>query len=137
MVASLKSFWLYIHVFFAWLAYGAFTVACGGGHRLPREDARRARSPPPDELARLDELMFRATVFGFATDAIMIAAGAIWAKDLWGSYWSWDPVETWSLLSFLIYGLVLHLRKTLGWRGGRSRGSWCSRSSPSSWRSGA
>ena len=68
-------------------------------------------------LDRLDELMFRSTVFGFITDAIMIAAGSIWAKSLWGSYWSWDPVETWSLLSWLIYGLALHLRITMGWRG--------------------
>ena len=48
--------------------------------------------------------------------ALMIAAGAIWAKNLWGSYWSWDPVETWSLLSWLIYGVCLHLRLTLRWR---------------------
>lgn len=116
-VASLNSAWLYIHIFFAWLAYGAYTVACGAGAvYLART---RAGRPPPerDELARLDELMFRATVFGFVTDGVMIGAGAIWAKDLWGAYWSWDPVETWSLLSWLVYGLVLHLRRTLGWRG--------------------
>jgi cytochrome c-type biogenesis protein CcsB len=119
MVASLQSFWLYIHIFFAWLAYGAYTVACGAG-MLYLVRSRRNRPRPSDEdLARLDELMFRSTVFGFITDAIMIAAGSIWAKDLWGSYWSWDPVETWSLLSWLIYGLALHLRITLGWRGRR------------------
>ena len=49
----------------------------------------------------------------------MIGAGSIWAKDLWGSYWSWDPVETWSLLSWLIYGVALHLRFTLRWGGRR------------------
>ena len=119
MVASLQSFWLYIHIFFAWLAYGAYTVACGAGIAwLVR--ARRAGEADSDEaLGRLDELMFRSTVFGFITDAIMIAAGSIWAKNLWGSYWSWDPVETWSLLSWLIYGVALHLRITLGWRGRR------------------
>jgi ABC-type transport system involved in cytochrome c biogenesis permease subunit len=63
--------------------------------------------------------MFRYVVFGFITDAIMISAGSIWAKDLWGSYWSWDPVETWSLISWLIYGIVIHLRVTLGWRGSK------------------
>ena len=119
MIASLQSFWLYIHIFFAWLAYGAYTVACGAGIAwLVR--ARRAEKADSDEaLGRLDELMFRSTVFGFITDAIMIAAGSIWAKNLWGSYWSWDPVETWSLLSWLIYGVALHLRITLGWRGRR------------------
>jgi cytochrome c-type biogenesis protein CcsB len=116
LVASLNSFWLYIHIFFAWLAYGAYTVACGAGILYLVRSRRRADDP---SLGRLDELMFRSTAFGFITDAIMIAAGAIWAKRLWGAYWSWDPVETWSLLSWLIYGLALHLRVTLGWRGRR------------------
>ena len=49
----------------------------------------------------------------------VIAAGSIWAKSLWGAYWSWDPVEAWSLLSWLIYGVALHLRITMGWRGRR------------------
>ncbi len=116
-VASLRSFWLFIHVFFAWLAYGAYTVACGAGIVYLTRTRNGSTPPPKNDLARLDELMFRSTTFGFVTDAIMIAAGAIWAKDLWGSYWSWDPVETWSLVSWVIYGLVLHLRTTLGWRG--------------------
>jgi cytochrome c-type biogenesis protein CcsB len=119
MSASLRSFWLYIHIFFAWLAYGGYTVACGAGIAWLTKSRRAgaASSAVRDDLARLEELMFRSTVFGFITDAVMIAAGSIWAKDLWGAYWSWDPVETWSLLSWLIYGLALHLRITMGWRG--------------------
>ena len=116
MVASLQSYWLYIHIFFAWLAYGAYTVACGTGVVYLLKSSRKT-SAAKATLDRLDELMFRSTVFGFITDSVMIAAGSIWAKDLWGSYWSWDPVETWSLLSWLIYGLALHLRITRGWRG--------------------
>ncbi len=116
MVAALQSFWLYIHIFFAWLAYGAYTVACGTGI-VYLSKSRQGRQTPVDELSRLDELMFRATAFGFITDAIMIAAGSIWAKSLWGAYWSWDPVEVWSLLSWLIYGLAIHLRVTMRWRG--------------------
>jgi len=121
MVASLQSFWLFIHILFAWLAYGAYTVASGAGLVYL---VKSRKSLKPDEtdkpaLTRLDELMFRSTVFGFITDAIMIAAGSIWARSLWGSYWSWDPVETWSLLSWLIYGVALHVRITLGWRGRR------------------
>lgn len=125
MSASLRSFWLYIHIFFAWLAYGAYTVSCGAGIAYLVKSKKREEHLADEtntatrmlQLARLDELMFRSTVFGFITDAVMIAAGSIWAKDLWGSYWSWDPVETWSLLSWLIYGLALHLRITMGWRG--------------------
>lgn len=126
MVASLKSFWLYIHILFAWLAYGSYTVACGAAVLyLSKTRASRRNAAGADDagsiasLARLEELMFRSTVFGFITDAVMIGAGSIWARSLWGAYWSWDAVETWSLISWLIYGLALHLRVTLGWRGRR------------------
>jgi cytochrome c-type biogenesis protein CcsB len=125
VAASLKSFWLYIHVYFAWLAFGAFALALGAGvlYLLKERDARRGGRDTVYErfpsLDRLDELTFRFLVFGFIMDAVMIASGAIWGKDLWGSYWNWDPVETWSLVSWLVYGVIIHLRVTLGWRGRR------------------
>jgi cytochrome c-type biogenesis protein CcsB len=127
MNATLKTIWLYIHVYFALISFGAYALAMGTGvlYLLKRRagDTVAARSNPVimqlPSPERLDELTFRYVVFGFITDAFMIAAGAIWAKDLWGSYWSWDPVETWSLISWLIYGLAIHLRLTMGWRGGR------------------
>lgn len=121
--AALKSSWLVIHVLFAQLAFGAYLVASGLGLMYLLKDSRtRKGSLSPfykrfPELPVIDETMFRFVVFGFITDAIMIAAGSIWAKDLWGSYWSWDPVEVWSLVTWLIYGLTIHLRVTLGWRG--------------------
>jgi cytochrome c-type biogenesis protein CcsB len=122
MAASLKTFWLYIHVYFAWLAFGAYALAMAAGvlYLLMRRDSLRPVHNPTYErfptLDRLDELIFRYIVFGFITDTMMIAAGAIWAKDLWGSYWSWDPVETWALVSWLSYGICIHLRVSLGWR---------------------
>lgn len=102
LFAALKSFWLYIHILFAWLAYGSFTIGAGISiaYLIKKEEP-------------LEELIFKLTAFGLVADALMIIAGSIWAKDLWGSYWSWDPVETWSLLSFLLYGLILHLKITL------------------------
>jgi cytochrome c-type biogenesis protein CcsB len=122
MAASLKTIWLYIHVYFAWLAFGAYSLAMAAGvlYLLKRKDASSAVQNPVYErfpsLPSLDELIFRYVVFGFITDTIMIGAGAVWAKDLWGSYWSWDPVETWSLVSWLVYGIAIHLRVTFGWR---------------------
>lgn len=128
MAESLKNYWLYIHVYFAWLAFGGYALAMAAGvlYLLKRKSELRGVVNPSYErfpsLDRLDELIFRYVVFGFITDTIMICAGAIWAKDLWGSYWSWDPVETWSLVSWIIYGIAIHLRVTFGWR--NSRFAW-------------
>ncbi len=121
MTASVRSFWLYIHVFFAWLAYGSFTVAFGIAiiYLLKEKNPDKEFYHKLPALLRLEDLMFRYIVFGFITDAVMIASGAIWAKDLWGNYWAWDPIETWSLISWLIYGITIHLRVTMGWKGKR------------------
>ena len=121
MAASLKSFWLGVHVLFAWLAFGAYAITFSLGIVFL---AKERQSPNPfyqrfPDLPVLDELMFKYLIFGFVTDALMIASGAIWAKELWGNYWSWDPVETWSLITWLVYGLAIHLRVTMGWRGRR------------------
>lgn len=102
LFASLKSIWLFIHIIFAWLAHSAFIVSAG-----------IAIAYLIKEEKKYEEIMFRVVGFGFIFDGLMIVAGSIWAKDLWGSYWSWDPVETWSLISFLLYGLILHLKITL------------------------
>jgi cytochrome c-type biogenesis protein CcsB len=125
MAASLKTSWLYIHVYFAWLAFCSYTLAMAAGvlYLVKKKGAEGAAAHPVYQrfpsLERLDELIFRFVVFGFITDSIMLVAGSIWAEGLWGSYWNWDPVETWSLISYLIYGLAIHLRVTLGWRGTR------------------
>ena len=125
MAASLRSYWLYIHVYFAWLAFCSYTLAMAAGvlYLLKQKSAQGGGSHPVYDkfpsLERLDELIFRYVVFGFITDSIMIVAGSIWAEGLWGSYWSWDPVETWSLVSYLVYGIAIHLRVTAGWRGTR------------------
>ena len=132
MVASLKSWWLYIHIIFAMLAYSAFFVAMAAAILyLVKERAEKAgkvaspdsaenpwirRLPPLNEV---DEIILKNVIYGFIAYAAMIGSGALWGKNLWGSYWRWDPVETWSLISWMIYGVILHLRITLGWRGAR------------------
>lgn len=121
MASSLKSSWLYVHVLFAQIAFGAYTIAFGTAilYLLKEKKPEKEFYNRLPELPRLDDLMFRLVVFGFITDAVMISSGAIWAKDLWGNYWSWDPVETWSLITWLTYGLTIHLRVTMGWKGGK------------------
>jgi cytochrome c-type biogenesis protein CcsB len=123
LTASLKSSWLLIHVMFAQLAFGAYAIASGMGLLYVLKDNKKRKGVEAGfyekfpRLEVIEENMFRFVVYGFIADAIMIIAGAIWAKDLWGSYWGWDPVEVWSLISWLLYGLGIHLRVTLGWRG--------------------
>ena len=119
MAASVRSFWLYIHVFFAQIAFGAFTVTFGLAvmYILKEKNLGKSFYDKFPDISRLDDLMFKFLVFGFITDAVMIGSGALWAKNLWGNYWSWDPVEMWSLITWLIYGLAIHLRVTMGWRG--------------------
>jgi cytochrome c-type biogenesis protein CcsB len=125
LAASMKSSWLIIHVLFAQIAFGSYVIVSGMGllyvlkdrrHRKGKEEGFYARFP---RLVVIEENMFRFIVYGFITEAIMIVSGAIWAKDLWGSYWGWDPVEVWALISWLLYGLAIHLKVTLGWKGRR------------------
>ena len=68
----------------------------------------------------LDEVSYRGVAFGFPLLTIGIITGAIWADQAWGTWWSWDPKETWSLITWLFYGGYLHTRLTMGWRGRHS-----------------
>ena len=65
----------------------------------------------------LDNLSYRAIGLGFPLLTIGIIAGGVWANEAWGSYWSWDPKETWSLITWLIFAAYLHTRITKGWQG--------------------
>lgn len=132
LAAQYKSNWIWVHVGFGWLAYGAFTMsAVVAGAYLIKEKASRSKEIEPDsflsklpELSALDDLILRFVALGFIGETGMIATGSIWASSLWGSYWSWEPLQTWSLASWLIYGIFIHLRVTMGWRGRRA--AWLS-----------
>jgi cytochrome c-type biogenesis protein CcsB len=67
----------------------------------------------------LDELIYQSAAMGFVFLAIGIMTGSIWAHYAWGAYWSWDPKETWSLITWLVYAVMLHARFVRGWRGKR------------------
>jgi cytochrome c-type biogenesis protein CcsB len=68
----------------------------------------------------LDRLTYKTICLAFPLLTLMIAAGAYWANQTWGSYWSWDPKETWAAITWLVYALYLHMRITRGWRGRRA-----------------
>ena len=65
----------------------------------------------------LDNISYRIIGLGFPLLTIGIIAGAVWANEAWGSYWSWDPKETWALITWLVFAAYLHARITKGWQG--------------------
>ena len=84
---------------------------------LHRRAAWLTRLPEQD---RLDLYAYRFTGFGFVFWGIAMLAGSIWAYNSWGRYWGWDPVETWSLVTWLMLGIYLHLRRFFRWSGPRA-----------------
>ncbi len=71
------------------------------------------------EARQLDQFNYQMIVFGFLWLSLGIITGSIWANSAWGTYWSWDPKETWSLITWFVYAALLHARTMQGWRGGR------------------
>jgi ABC-type transport system involved in cytochrome c biogenesis permease subunit len=67
--------------------------------------------------AAIDEFNYRALALGYPWMSLVLITGAIWAQLAWGRYWSWDIKETWTLATWLVYTIVLHLRTLRGWRG--------------------
>ncbi len=117
LMPALKSNWLLIHVMTAFLGYAAFAVAFGAALLyLVKDKHHQAKLPA---LPLLDRLMYRATMLGFLLLTLGILTGAVWAETAWGKYWSWDPKETWSLITWLIYASMLHARLLKGWQGRR------------------
>lgn len=71
------------------------------------------------DLKNLDVLTYRVIAFGFLFLTAGIITGSVWANSAWGSYWSWDPKETWSLITWLVYAGLIHTRLMAGWAGER------------------
>jgi len=126
LIPALQSGWLKVHVGSAILAYGAFALAFGLALvYLIREHAEYqqrwatllARIPT---LPLLDQLSRRVVAFGFFMQSLVIITGAIWAEQAWGRFWGWDPKETWSLATWLVYAVYLHTRFARGWQGRRA-----------------
>jgi cytochrome c-type biogenesis protein CcsB len=118
---SLRSVWLVLHVAFAKLGAGGVLLSFGASVIYLLREARPEGGPSSvQDLETLDAYSLRFAGFGFAFWTIMIAAGAIWANESWGRYWGWDPIEIWSLVTWLLIGIHLHLRRFFGWKGRRA-----------------
>lgn len=120
IVPALQSGWLWVHIVGASFGFSSVLIAAGLGLLYLLKDGREGglldKLPAPPAL---DDLSYRFVVGGFLMYGLMIVSGAFWANQVKGNFWGWDPVEVWSLVSWLIYGIYLHLRITFGWRGRR------------------
>jgi ABC-type transport system involved in cytochrome c biogenesis permease subunit len=114
-----KSWWLVLHIGFAKLFFATILLAafCAGAWLLKaRGPAVLPRLPSPE---RLDLYAHQLTLVSFLFLGVMIAAGALWAQQSWGRYWGWDPMETSALVTWIVFGIVLHFRVLHRWSGRR------------------
>jgi cytochrome c-type biogenesis protein CcsB len=120
LIPALKSNWLIAHVITCFLGYAGFAVAFGFSimyfikPQNPESGSIFAKLP---SWELIDELTYQMVVFGFLFLTIGIITGAVWANSAWGTYWSWDPKETWSLITWFVYAIFMHLRMMKGWSG--------------------
>ncbi len=119
----LRSYWLPIHtvfsfagnaVFFTSFCVSLFYLAIERAIKKKRVSAMSGRLP---SLETLDLINYRCMSYGFPLLTIGIITGSLWAGLAWGSYWNWDPKETWSLITWIVYAILIHNRLAIGWRG--------------------
>jgi cytochrome c-type biogenesis protein CcsB len=117
LMPALRSNWLTVHVFTCFLGYGGVTIAflSSLGYLIAARGNNRSEA-----LQVLEAATDKTISFGFLFLTVGVISGAVWANSAWGTYWSWDPKETWSLITWLIYAVYLHCRFMRGWRGKRA-----------------
>jgi cytochrome c-type biogenesis protein CcsB len=132
LVPALQSYWIAIHVTAMIVAIGLFIFGAVVTtlYLIADRSQRRIAAGKPSGVAGilrhlpgptvLDRLAYRGVLFGFPVWTFGVMAGAIWADHAWGRYWGWDPKETWSFITWVVYAMFLHARATAGWRGRRA-----------------
>lgn len=140
LMPALQSYWIKVHVLFMLFSYAAFTMSFAAvlAYYFFAWRAKQASAQPAlagggtagsggaggfgEQLAFFDELTYRLILMGFPLLMIGIITGAMWANGAWGTYWSWDPKETWSLITWFVYAAYLHARLVHDWTGPKAAG---------------
>ncbi len=129
LMPSLRSVWLAIHVTVATMTIGVFTIGASLGilyliqDRLETTGTSRAAFMARFPASRpLERLAYATHIVAFPMWTFTVIAGAIWARQAWGSYWNWDPKEVWSFVIWVVYAAYLHGRATTGWK--RQNATW-------------
>jgi len=142
LVPALRSSWLVMHVSVVMLSYASLIIGSClsasvllidnnqalqirsssvgiGGYKIANLGTSREVIKPYQfsHLEKLDTLSYRAILVGFVLLTLGLISGAVWANEAWGTWWSWDPKETWAFISWLFYAAYLHMRISKGWQG--------------------
>jgi len=118
---TFRGIWLVLHIVFYDIAFCAVVIALAFSvfYLLKRRGRLQRLTSLPD-LPGIDLYAYRFAGFGFIFWAIGLLAGSIWAYQSWNIFWNWDPVQTWSLIAWVLFGVYLHLRRFFGWQGERA-----------------
>ena len=143
LVPALRSSWLVMHVSVVMLSYAALIIGSlisasvllidnneplqirsnslgiGGYKLINNKNSIKGFIEPLNfsNVEKLDTLSYRSILVGFVLLTLGLISGAVWANEAWGTWWSWDPKETWALISWLFYAAYLHMRISKGWQG--------------------
>lgn len=122
LVPALQSYWLWLHVSVTLLGEAFFAVAFVTSLMYIVADSKEKQGLKPGLSAeRLDSISYRCVAVGFPLFTLGgLVFGMVWAYKAWGTYWSWDPKEVWSLITWFVFALYLHTRVVMGWKGRRS-----------------
>ncbi|MFB0566919.1 MAG: c-type cytochrome biogenesis protein CcsB [Candidatus Aminicenantaceae bacterium] len=122
LVPALQSYWLWLHVSVTLLGEAFFAVAfITSIMYLVAESKEKKGKKHSISSKKLDSISYRCIAIGFPLFTLGgLVFGMIWAYKAWGSYWSWDPKEVWSLITWFVFALYLHTRIVMGWKGRRS-----------------
>lgn len=113
LMPALRSSWFALHISSAVFSYASFAIAgCVGVRYLALEKKAEEAS-----LRQLDNFSYKLICFGFLLLSVVILSGCVWAEQAWSTFWSWDPKETWALITWIIYAIYLHQRLRMKWRG--------------------
>lgn len=121
LLPALQSNWLLAHVVTCFFSYAAFGLSFGISLlyllKSPQGSDSNVFSRIIPERSMLDDLNYQIIVIGFILLTLGIITGAVWGQTAWGRYWGWDPKETWSFITWVVYAILIHLRIAWGVRG--------------------
>ena len=118
LMPALRSAWFALHIGSAIFSYASFAIAGGLGVSYLLQ-LHNGKNEADERLTQTDYMIYRLISLGFLLLTVVIFSGAIWAEQAWSAWWSWDPKETWALITWIFYAIVLHQRMRKGWRGKR------------------